>query len=76
MIRLCHTAFAFAAAMLCALTASVPAEGRELAVGPGRVLKVPSQAAAIAADGDVIRIDPGIYPVSIRTARSGGRPVC
>jgi hypothetical protein len=43
--------------MLC----GVPAIGRELSVGPARVLKVPSQAATIAADGDTVRIDPGTY---------------
>jgi hypothetical protein len=57
MIRPWHTAIAFGAAMLCAH----PLSARELAVGPTRVLKVPSQAATVAADGDVIRIDPGTY---------------
>jgi hypothetical protein len=57
MIRPWHTAIAFGAAMLCAH----PAPARELAVGPTRVLKVPSQAATIAANGDIIRIDPGTY---------------
>jgi Right handed beta helix region len=57
MIRLRHTAIAFGAAMLC----SLPAAGRELAVGPTRVLKVPSQAATVAANGDIVRIDPGTY---------------
>lgn len=61
MIQLCHTAIAFAAAMLCAVTVAAPAQSRELDVGPNRVLKLPNQAAAIAADGDVIRIDPGTY---------------
>jgi hypothetical protein len=57
MTRRWHTAIAFGAAMLCAL----PVRGRELQVGPSRVLKVPSQAATVAADGDVVRIDPGTY---------------
>jgi hypothetical protein len=57
MTRPWHTAIAFAAAMLCAL----PVRGRELPVGPMRVLKVPSQAATVAANGDVVRIDPGTY---------------
>ncbi len=57
MIRPRHTAIAFAAAMLC----SLPATGRELVVGPTRNLKAPSQAAAVAANGDVIRIDPATY---------------
>jgi hypothetical protein len=57
MIRPWHTALAFGAAMLCA----VPVFARDLAVGPARVLKVPSQAATVAANGDVVRIDPGIY---------------
>jgi hypothetical protein len=59
MIRPRHTAIAFGAAMLCALP--LAASARELLVGPTRVLKVPSQAATIAADGDIIRIDPGRY---------------
>jgi hypothetical protein len=37
------------------------AQARELLVGPTRVLKVPAQAATVAADGDIIRIDPGTY---------------
>jgi hypothetical protein len=61
MIRLCNTAIAFGAAMLCALPACSPALGRELPVGPTRVLKVPSQAATVAAQGDIVRIDPGTY---------------
>jgi hypothetical protein len=64
---------AFGAAMLCTLPACLatlllaaslvplPAMARELPVGPTRVLKVPSQAATVAANGDVIRIDPGTY---------------
>jgi hypothetical protein len=43
--------------MLC----SFPAGARELMVGPDRPLKLPSQAATVAADGDVVRIDPGTY---------------
>jgi Right handed beta helix region len=61
MIRPWHTAIAFGAAMLCTLTVACPAMARELSVGPRRVLKVPSQAATVATDGDVVRIDPGIY---------------
>jgi hypothetical protein len=57
MIRLCHSAIAFAAAMLSVL----PAAARILEVGPHRTLALPSQAAMIAADGDVVRIDPGHY---------------
>jgi hypothetical protein len=52
-----HTALAFGAAMLCVW----PAGARELRVGPGRVLKLPSQAATVAGNGDVVRIDPGTY---------------
>jgi len=43
--------------MLCAF----PAAARVLEVGPGRALTLPSQAAALAASGDLVRIDPGIY---------------
>jgi hypothetical protein len=61
MIQRWHTAIAFGAAMLCVWGGAGPARGRELPVGPTRVLKVPSQAAAVARDGDVVRIDPGTY---------------
>lgn len=37
------------------------ASARELAVGPTRVLKLPSQAATVAGNGDIVRIDPGTY---------------
>jgi hypothetical protein len=57
MIRRWHTAIAFGTAMLC----SQPASARELWVGPQRLLKVPSQAATVAMNGDVVRIDPGTY---------------
>jgi hypothetical protein len=43
------------------LRVAAGAEARELLVGPTRVLKVPAQAATVAVDGDVIRIDPGTY---------------
>jgi hypothetical protein len=57
MIGLRLTAIAFAAAMLCIQ----PVAARELSVGPGRMLQLPSQAAAVAANGDTVRIDPGTY---------------
>ena len=56
-----HTALAFVAAMLCMIARTETVFGRDLEVGPGRVLKLPSQAASLAAAGDVIRIDPGTY---------------
>jgi hypothetical protein len=34
---------------------------RVLSVGPQRILKVPSQAATVAGDGDQVEIDPGTY---------------
>jgi hypothetical protein len=43
--------------MLCAF----PARGRVLEVGPDRAMTLPSQAAEAAADGDFVRIDPGVY---------------
>jgi hypothetical protein len=47
---------------LCALLAVArPAAARVLLVGPTRALTAPSAAAAVAADGDTIRIDPGQY---------------
>jgi hypothetical protein len=60
-----HSANLFVAAtlvlLLQAFGMAVPADARVLPVGSTRVLKVPSQAATIAADGDVVRIDPGTY---------------
>ena len=50
-----------AALLIAALLIASPAAARQLQVGPHRALKLPSQAAAIAANGDVIRIDPGTY---------------
>ena len=65
MIRLWNTAITFGVAMLCAVPAFLatasPAVARVLQVGPTQVLKVPSQAATVAGDGDLVRIDPGIY---------------
>jgi hypothetical protein len=46
---------------LVALLAAQPAAARTLLVGPRRELATPSAAAAIAADGDTILIDPGSY---------------
>ncbi len=43
------------------LISATNAEARTLAVGPARALHLPSQAAAIAASGDRIEIDPGTY---------------
>ena len=43
------------------LISATSAEARTLAVGPARALHLPSQAAAIAASGDRIEIDPGTY---------------
>jgi hypothetical protein len=45
------------------LPVGIPAAAlaRTLAVGPDHVLKVPSQAATVAADGDRVTIDPGTY---------------
>jgi hypothetical protein len=38
-----------------------PAAARTLEVGPGLAFAAPSQAASVAADGDVVRIAPGTY---------------
>jgi len=44
-------------------TSGVEAQGpRVLRVGPGRELTLPSRAAAVAQDGDVVEIDAGDYP--------------
>ncbi len=59
MIR--HSAIAFLLATLLLAGVAVPAQARVLLVGPQRAIQLPSQAAAIARDGDRIVIDPGIY---------------
>jgi hypothetical protein len=43
-----------------------------LEVGPGRALTRPSQAAAIAQDGDVVAIDAGTYTGDVATWRANG----
>ena len=43
------------------LAGALPASARVIQVGPHRALKLPSQAAAIARDGDTIAIDSGTY---------------
>ncbi|MCW5729133.1 MAG: right-handed parallel beta-helix repeat-containing protein [Alphaproteobacteria bacterium] len=48
-------------AMLCCLAPQVLAAGRTLEVGPTRPLRLPSEAARLAGDGDRVLIDPGIY---------------
>ncbi len=47
--------------LLPALCMAIPAGARTLEVGPGKPLQQPSEAAAIAAAGDRIRIAPGEY---------------
>jgi hypothetical protein len=64
MIRQRHSLIPFGFAMLCQLWIVAPiqsAVARVLLVGPGRTLKLPSQAAAAVQPGDVVRIDPGTY---------------
>jgi hypothetical protein len=57
-------AFAFAQVNVIACHAY---SGRLLQVGPGRSLKTPSRAAAIAKDGDTIEIDAGLYSGDVAT---------
>jgi hypothetical protein len=47
--------------LACLLVLPVSSHARTLQVGPTRVLKLPSEAAAIARDGDRIEIDSGSY---------------
>ena len=47
--------------LLALFATAQPAMARVLLVGPTRALTTPSAAAAVAADGDTIRIDPGQY---------------
>jgi hypothetical protein len=56
-----HLAWSQLAWLLPALCLAVPAAAKTLEVGPGKPLKMPSEAAALAADGDHIRIAPGEY---------------
>jgi hypothetical protein len=49
------------AIVLSAATAAAQTTTRTLQVGPTRALKTPSQAAAVARDGDVIAIDSAVY---------------
>jgi hypothetical protein len=48
-------------AMLASLVACGPVAARTLEVGPGKAYKIPSDAAAVAANGDTIVIAPGQY---------------
>ncbi len=52
---------------LCLLGLAAPASAGTLQVGPGRTLTVPSQAAAVANDGDLIEIDAGEYLGDVAT---------
>jgi len=62
--------------------AAAPAPGRVLRVGEGETYAVPSQAAAVAQDGDTVEIDPGTYAGDVAVWRAnrltlrgrGGRP--
>lgn len=55
----CLRLIALLAAALALLTP--PLAARTLSVGPGRALEIPSAAALIARDGDVVEIDAGTY---------------
>lgn len=61
MFLLCHTAIAFAAAIVCALASSPSASLGCWPWGRTGCSKIPSQAAAVAVAGDIVRIDPGTY---------------
>jgi hypothetical protein len=52
---------AFALGLILLAASGGAARSRTLLVGPGRLLRLPSQAAAIAQPGDRIEIDPGVY---------------
>lgn len=60
-----HSAVSFAIATLAFLCGLLPGAGpssaRILSVGPQHLLRVPSQAATVASNGDRIEIDPGTY---------------
>lgn len=58
-VRLCCTSSALCLLMLASAGAS--ADSATLEVGIGKAFKTPSEAAATAKSGDVVRIDPGTY---------------
>ncbi|MFO1431354.1 MAG: right-handed parallel beta-helix repeat-containing protein [Candidatus Competibacteraceae bacterium] len=49
-------------AVILSLLLSGPVSAATLQVGPQRALKLPSEAAKVAKDGDIVAIDAGIYP--------------
>ena len=53
------------ALLIVLLPTALSAQPRILDVGPGRVFSMPSAAAAAARPGDVIRIAPGTYRVTL-----------
>jgi len=57
--------------LLLAMTRIFAAE-RTLSVGPGKALERPSQAAAVARDGDIIEIAAGAYPGDVAVWRANG----
>ncbi|HTT13007.1 MAG TPA: right-handed parallel beta-helix repeat-containing protein [Burkholderiaceae bacterium] len=50
--------------------------GRVLAVGPGKTYTVPSQAAAVAQDGDTIQIDAGDYQGDVASWNASNLTMC
>jgi hypothetical protein len=74
--------YAFSGAVLVLAATLSLAQAETLQVGPERVLKLPSAAAAAAHDGDVVEIDAGDYPGDVAVWRQndltvrgvGGRP--
>ena len=59
------------ALLFAALLLAVPAQAETIAVGPNRVVKLPSDALKTADDGDIIAIDPGEYYDCLRVRTSG-----
>jgi len=57
-----HSLLSVAWAAILSLLSSGAADAATLQVGPQRVLKLPSEAAKVAKDGDVVVIDAGVYP--------------
>ncbi len=81
--RLAATVLATALCLASAVHADAVASGRVLRVGPGETFTVPSQAAAVARDGDTVDIDAGTYAGDVAVWRAshltlrgvGGRAV-
>lgn len=56
--------------LVCLASLAAPSHSRKLAVGPGKAYSKPSAAAQIAADGDTVELDAGVYEGDAATWRA------